>query len=159
MMAVAVTEHVEHRKPLTIYSRLLGDLTVSADSLVTFPHGLLGFPLLQRFALLRAEDDMYWLQSADDRTLALLLVDPFVHFPSYEIELAPETRALLEVKSASDVLVLVVVTLTGAGEATANLRGPVVLNLASQRAMQMVISQPAEIRAPFTLTSPIPGFK
>ena len=135
----------------TIYSRLLGDLHIDERSLMTFTHGLLGMPLYQRFALLRGDDETYWLQSADDRSLALMLVDPFHYFPAYELELGLETTSALDIRTPADALVLAVVTLDGPGHGTANLRGPLVFNLASRRAMQVVISAPAEIRAPFAI--------
>lgn len=141
------------RRPMVIYSRLLGDLTVAEESLVTFTHGLLGFPLYQRFALLRGEGETYWLQSVDDRSLALLLVDPFVYFPNYEIDLTGDTTCALGIRRPSDALVLAVVTLTGQTSATANLRGPIVFNLKTRKAMQVVTSAPAEIRARFELRS------
>jgi len=137
---------------ITVASDILGALTVERSSVLSFPRGLLGFPECRSFVLLPSERaHVYWLQSLDHSTLALLLVDPFIFFEGYTLDLdATELHAA----SPDEVSVLAIVTLPGApGELpTANLQGPVVIHTRLSEARQVVLPENSYgIRQPFTL--------
>lgn len=137
---------------ITIASDILGTLTIEPSSVLTFPKGLLGFPECRSFVLLPSErTHVYWLQSVDYSSLAFLLVDPFVFFEGYTLDLGATD---LHAASPDEVSVLAIVTLPGApGELpTANLQGPVVINTALSAGSQVVLSDSSYgIREPFTL--------
>ena len=124
-----------------IHSRIFGRLTVTGDQLVTLPEGLVGFPACHEFALLPAGPRGFsWLQSMDHETLALLLVDPFIYFPGYSIDVPAPVVARLDAAEAASISVQAVVTLGGAeGGATANLQGPVLFNIENRRGYQYVM--------------------
>ncbi|CAN5824592.1 hypothetical protein BH23PLA1_BH23PLA1_39310 [soil metagenome] len=99
---------------------------------------------------------MFWLQSADKSALAFLLIDPFMFFADYTVELSAADRRELQVEDRSDVAVLAIATLPRRQGApcTVNLQGPVALNLASRLARQIVISDPElGTRRPIDLTT------
>lgn len=127
---------------LTIRSELLGDLQVPAGQLLDFPHGIPGFPEGRTYALLpTGREGVFWLQSADFSALSFLLVDPFQFFPGYyQIDLSGEDIARLGTATASEILVLAIVTLGSSLDqnATANLRAPILFNLASRTAHQSI---------------------
>jgi flagellar assembly factor FliW len=117
-----------------VASRLFGPLSVRRDAILTFAAGLPGFAGERRFVLLpAASDGVYWLQSADEGSLAFLLVDPFTTFPGYEIDV-PEP-------SERPPLVLAVVSLPRLdGEAcTANLQAPLLIDLATRQGRQLIL--------------------
>lgn len=137
---------------ITFTSDILGSITVERDTILTFPRGLLGFPECRSFVLLPSErPHVYWLQSFDYSTLALLLIDPFIFFEGYTLDLdATELCAA----SPKDVSVLSIVTLPNVpGERpTANLQGPVVIYAPRNEGHQVVLSENSYgIRQPFTL--------
>jgi flagellar assembly factor FliW len=126
---------------ITIASDILGTLTVESSSVLTFPKGLLGFPECRSFVLLPSErTHVYWLQSADYSSLAFLLVDPFVFFEGYTLDLVATD---LHAASPDEVSVLAIVTLPGApGELpTANLQGPVVIHTGLGQGSQVVLAE------------------
>jgi flagellar assembly factor FliW len=126
---------------VTITSDILGTIAVESGSMLTFPRGLLGFPECRAFVLLPSErPHVYWLQSADYSSLAFLLVDPFMFFEGYNLDLdATETHAA----SPDEVSVLAIVTLPSiSGELpTANLQGPVVINTRLSEGSQVVLAE------------------
>ncbi len=124
-----------------IATQLFGEIEIGDDHLVTMPDGLFGFPGCSSFALLPAgREGFLWLQSTDHATLAFLLVDPFLYFEGYTVDLTGPVLQRLGTSESSDVNVFAIVTLPGAGgEATANLQGPVVLNVATRRGFQAVL--------------------
>jgi flagellar assembly factor FliW len=70
-----------------------------------------------------------------------VVVPPSVFFPDYEPELDDEVVDALDLRSAEDALLLVIVTLgEAAAEATANLLGPVVINQRTRAAAQAVLA-------------------
>lgn len=130
--------------PLRVRSDLLGELSVPPQQLVSFPHGLFGFPECREFALVPAErHSLFWLQSTAHPTLAFLLADPFEFFAGYAADVSPTDLAELQAKDAADVALLAIVTLPGARTAkpTANLQGPVAINLEARVGRQLAIEQ------------------
>ncbi|HEY0969498.1 MAG TPA: flagellar assembly protein FliW [Gemmatimonadales bacterium] len=128
---------------VTVPSEVLGELAVPADSVLTFPTGLFGFPECRRFALVPAgRDGLYWLQSLEHSTLAFLLADPFQFFRGYAVELTAGDRLELGAQGAADVAILAIVTLPqGRGtQPTANLQGPLALNLRAGIGRQLAIA-------------------
>ncbi len=139
MSAVAITSSPAAER--VISSRVLGDLALAPEQLFAFPEGLHGFESQQEFALVpAARDGFWWLQSATEAGLAFLLVDPFRASAGYELDLSPGDEQFLALDDASDALVLTIVTLPAepGGTPTTNLRGPLVFNVAQQRARQVV---------------------
>jgi flagellar assembly factor FliW len=137
---------------ITITSDILGTLTADSSSVLTFPKGLLGFPECRSFVLLPSErTHVYWLQSVEYSSLAFLLVDPFVFFEGYTLDLGATD---LQPASPDEVSVLAIVTLPGAhGELpTANLQGPVVIHTRLGEGSQVVLAESRwGIRESFTL--------
>lgn len=143
-MLVASTDTPSHATTpteRTIQSLVLGDTIIPAESLFTFPEGMHGFEAHTEFALVACgRPGFWWLQAADEPGLAFLLADPFTVLPGYEVDLGAGDEQFLELTSPDDALVLAVVTLPASkdGQATANLRGPLVFNTRAQLGRQIV---------------------
>lgn len=124
-----------------VASHVLGDLEVAPDQLLTVPEGLHGFPEHKEFALIpAAREGFWWLQATDEPGLAFLLTDPFRCAPGYELDLSEGDEQFLGLASPDDALVLTIVTLpaTDGGAITTNLRGPIVCNVLTRLARQLV---------------------
>ena len=110
-----------------------------------FANGLPGFPGERRFALVRwgAFEGPYSLMvDLDDPSVRFLVMPPYVFFPDYVVDLDDAIAAKVHLERAEDCLLLVIVTLTGRPEdATANLLGPVVINLQTREGVQAVLSE------------------
>jgi flagellar assembly factor FliW len=123
-----------------IESERLGAVEVDESKVLTFDHGLLGFPDAKRFALVDASDDgtYYWLQSLDDPQLAFLAAVPWAFFPDYEPELSEPDQAALGLSTPTDALVFCLLTFTD-DTVTANLLGPLVVNANTREGRQIVL--------------------
>jgi len=143
------------RHSMLVHSDLLGDLQVAAEEVIDFPNGLFGFPECRRFVLLPADrEGVYWLQSLEHGTLAFLLVDPFLYFEAFSVELGAAERQELDVADPSDAAILAIATLPRSREEqpTANLQGPLALNLRTGLGRQLALENPAYgVRCPFDL--------
>lgn len=111
---------------------------------IDFPNGLFGFESFTKFSLIEAEyKPFYWLQSEQDKTLSFLVVDPFIFFDDYELDIDDNSLKSVEVKTPADVVVLTIITIPGSnGKITANLQGPLIINKTNNLGMQFVLSDP-----------------
>jgi flagellar assembly factor FliW len=123
-----------------IESEQLGAVEIDESKVLSFPHGLLGFPDITRFALVDAGDDgtYFWLQAVDDPHLAFLAAVPWAFFPDYEPELSDSDQDALALTDAHDAMVLCLLTITEAA-VTANLLGPLVVNAVTREGRQIVL--------------------
>lgn len=112
-----------------------------AESIWTFPEGLIGLPDFRRFALIELEQapPFRLLASQDDPAFGLVLVDPVILVPDYVLALEEEELAPLQGASAGSLEILVPVVLPGSDEPLSlNLKGPLVLSTANHFGVQRV---------------------
>ncbi len=131
-----------------------GELEINPDTILIFPHGLTGFEGCKRFQLLHEDKSgpvVFYLQSLEDPAVAFSIVDPALYGLNYEFTLSDEDMALLQADSAAELAVLLMVykPLGAAHEATgprsdvsANINGPLVLNLDKKLGLQKVLVGP-----------------
>jgi flagellar assembly factor FliW len=108
-------------------------------------HPLPGFPEQRRFALVALDEDgiLCQLRCLDDPSLRFLVMPPMAFFPDYAPEVADDVVADLQISSADDVIVLLVINAGDTLSATtANLMAPVVVNTANRRAVQVILDDP-----------------
>ncbi len=133
-----------------IDSEHLGSVEVDESSVIELPAGILGFPDQRRYAVVAADDSgLYsWLQSLDEPQLAFLAVVPSPFFPDYAPVIADEDCATIGLTDPEDAQVLCLVTVDE-DAVTANLLGPVVLNVRTRLARQVVLTDSSlSTRAP-----------
>ena len=130
--------------PSSVVTRLFGTLHIQEEELLDFRDGLLGFSLCKRWLLIEGKKPgTSWLQSADHGGLAFMLIDPFLAFDGYTAHLGPSEIEQLDARDPAQIAVFAIVTLpsTDTPELTANLRGPVVINVRARRGAQIVASE------------------
>lgn len=102
--------------------------------------GLYPFPS-ERFQV-KVEDDAppFLRLEAVDADLAFHVLDPFVVLPDYAPQIPDDDDAALELQSADETRLLAIVNLTrGAANATVNLASPIVVNLRTGKAKQVIL--------------------
>jgi flagellar assembly factor FliW len=106
--------------------------------------GLPGFPDARRFVLVRLGDELSPFSVLrhldDDAGPEFVVTHPGLFFPEYTPEIDDDTAGRLELKSADDALLLVIVTVADpVAASTANLLGPIVVNRHTRAAAQAVL--------------------
>jgi flagellar assembly factor FliW len=126
----------------------------ASNNLVCLPLGLLGFEKIKNYALLAdpAEKPFAWLRVADDKSLAFVVIDPFVVLPDYKPEIPQADVEFLGLKEAGDALLLGIVTIHGHMRATMNLKGPVVINRHTHTGKQVIIANAVD----YSVHHPLP---
>ncbi|MBE3580499.1 MAG: flagellar assembly protein FliW [Thermoanaerobacteraceae bacterium] len=119
-------------------------MTETHGRILLFPSSLPGLPPeLTRFELvaLAADAPFYLLRSLQDDKVGFILVNPFFFFPHYEFDLPRDETDALGVSSAEEVAVFCIVNASrGPKAATVNLLAPVVVNVATGVARQVVLA-------------------
>lgn len=132
---------------MLVESTRFGSFEVESRRTLAFDEGLLGFPDSSTYVVVEVEDSPYvWLQSTSEPDVAFLAISPFVFFPQYDLELGDEDQAALEVDDPAQVEVLTLLTVHRVGDEpqtiTANLLGPIVVNVDNRKARQLVLDNP-----------------
>jgi len=118
----------------------LGEREVARDSVLYFPHGLIGLDDKREFVLIpvRENSPFLLLQCVTDPGLGLLVADPFPFYPEYSIKLEQAEKKILRVENMRQIAVLVTVTIPRnmPSETTLNLSGPIILNTKARLGIQ-----------------------
>jgi len=130
----------------------LGEIEVEAEAILNFPAGILGFSECRRFALLphRPGTPFFWLVPVEREDIAFVVVNPENFFPEYCPSLTQDQLAPLSLEPEQDhSLGMLVMVSFRDGKPTANLRAPLILDLAKRCAVQAVqIGKEFETQAP-----------
>ena len=132
---------------LAIQTARFGTIEVEPADLVVLSSGLIGFPDLRQFVLIRhSETGPYrWLQSVDDGNFAFLVVDPAEIVQNYGPQMPHWVASTLNLGRDTARLVYTVVTIPRGRpqEMTVNLAGPIVVNAETGQSVQIVLDDEA----------------
>jgi flagellar assembly factor FliW len=127
---------------------------INGQKVIQLPFGLLGFERVKNYMLLSSqqEEPFMWLQMVDNAPQAFLVVSPFLVMPEYRPDISTEDTEFLGLGSPSDAFVVNIVTLRDKGQATVNLKGPIVINRRTLIGKQVIPNNATE----YTLQHPLP---
>jgi flagellar assembly factor FliW len=127
----------------TIATKHFGEIVVREDQIITFSPGLLGFGEFHRYILIEHGQDspFLWLQCVDKSDLAFVVIDPIFVLPDYQIGPITGIEKELDMQNLRDLKLLVILTIPSGRpqDMTANLMGPLLINLANRRGKQLVL--------------------
>jgi flagellar assembly factor FliW len=113
---------------------------------IRLPFGLLGFEHVKQYILLAnpAEEPFMWFQMLNDARRAFLVAPPSRLLPDYQPDISDDEVEFLELRDPADAFLLNIVTLRGNGQATVNLKGPVVINRRTLIGKQVIPNNAAQ---------------
>ncbi|SHH69837.1 flagellar assembly factor FliW [Caloranaerobacter azorensis DSM 13643] len=128
---------------MLLNTKHFGQIEIDEDSIITFPDGLLAFEEQKRFVIINNPDEeipFKWLQSIDNPDLAFVIVNPFLFKRDYEFDIPQSVVDRLDIEREKDVLVYsIVVVPEDITKMTANLVGPIIINLKNRLAKQIIL--------------------
>lgn len=127
---------------MNVQTTRFGTVDVDAGRIMTFRAGLLGFASFTRFALLQPDEEgvFFWLQSVDAPELAFVVTDPSQWVNDYQATIRREQMEELSLQRLEDAQVFVIVNRYEQA-LTANLQGPLVVNVQNREGMQLVLAE------------------
>lgn len=126
---------------ITINSTRFGAMEVEDDDIIHFPVGIPGFEDKHKWILVGDDDNaIMWLHNADDGSLALPVTTPEAVKSDYNAKIPRESLEQIGEMNIDDVILLIVVAIPPGRpwDMTANLRAPILVNMASKVATQAI---------------------
>ena len=115
----------------------------SKDDILFFEEGLPGFENLQQFLITSqpGQEPFHWMHSLEEDGIKFILVNPMMIHSDYDPKIPPSFVKELNIKSKEDLCMYVIVTLNAVefSLSTANLLGPIMVNLATRRGKQIIL--------------------
>ncbi len=137
---------------MNVASTRFGTFDIPRESLLTFPSGLLGFPEWTSYVILDHDTDapFKWLHCTEEASLAFVIIDPALFNQHYQVTISSEARIEVEGNETDELSLAVILTIPSDDPSamTANLRGPLLMNLRTRRCKQLVLSEDYPTRYP-----------
>lgn len=130
---------------MKITTRVFGEVDIEESKIIHFQGGIVGFPDLTDFALIHdaekdGESPIRWMQSMQEPSFAMPVMDPLAVYPDYNPVV--EDELLKPIGELNPDSVLVLVTLTVPKDVTkmsVNLQAPFVINADAKKAIQLIV--------------------
>lgn len=133
---------------MQITTKFFGEMNYDEKEIITFNTPLSGLPNSTRYALLKKDEDelFFWLQSIDEPTLCLCLIDMFKIMPEYNPEVSEAQVMALGEINFDDIKTLNILVIPEKLEnMTANLLAPIVINEKTKKAAQIITTNDNEL--------------
>jgi flagellar assembly factor FliW len=113
---------------------------IQPENVITFPVGLLGYEAIKQYVLLSYPDEapFMWLQMLEEPNQGFVVVSPVGLVPGYLPDLNQDDVDFLGLDASDDAILLNIVTLRRDGQATVNLKGPIILNRRTLKGKQVI---------------------
>jgi flagellar assembly factor FliW len=128
---------------MNINTKYHGEIDVKENEILKFEQGIPGFSDEKKFVLLPLPENDWFhiLQSVSTPQLGFVVTNPFLFTKEYDFELDQGTVDLLGFTAEKDVKVLTILTMKDTlNESTANLQAPIIINLANNKAKQVILN-------------------
>jgi len=130
-----------------------GRIEWSEDQVIQFPGGIPGFENARRFIVLSVPEyqPFHWMECVDGLPLRFAIINPLMFRPDYQPKIRKTDLESLRIRDPKDLLLYVIVTLRQPlSESTANLMGPLFINIRERMGKQLLIENDA-----YSLQEPI----
>ena len=133
-------------------TRLFGEIDIKEDKIIKLKEGIIGFPELQNFTLIYDEEkegkgSIKWLQSMDDPSFALPVINPLDVKPDYQMLVNEEGLEPLGKMTEENTFILVTITVPEKiEEMSVNLKAPFVINTDNLQGAQMIVEDDYPIK-------------
>lgn len=126
-------------------TKFFGEVELDDDKVLEFPNGIIGFEQYKRYAIMYDEDSdnetrISWLQSLDEPTLALPVIDPLAVVPEYAPMIEDELLKPLGNPADEDLIFLLALTVpSDMTKVTANMKAPFIINAEECKGAQLIV--------------------
>lgn len=122
--------------------RSFEQLTYRPEDVITFAQGMPGFESTKEFVLFtRPEHEpFHWMASVNGPAVQFVLINPLIFRPDYDPIVASAEIRSLDVHDPKELLLYCIVTVhADMRQSTANLAGPLFVNIRTRRGKQILV--------------------
>lgn len=133
---------------MLVKTRYFGEVDLDDDKILTFDDGLIGFEDLKRFTLLynnenEVNSSIIWLQSVDEVSVALPVINPFHVMTDYNPIVEDEVLLPLgELNEENTAIFLTLTVPSNLKDMTTNLKAPIIINVETKKGCQVIAENP-----------------
>lgn len=124
-----------------------GGVPWTEEQVIRFPAGLPGFENARKFIIMSVPEHQpfHWMECVDPgNSIRFAIINPLAFRPDYQPKIKKEELAALEIRDPKDLLLYVIVTLRNPlSDSTANLMGPLFVNIRDRVGKQIIIENDA----------------
>ena len=128
---------------MKLNTKNFGEIEIDKQKIINFPEGILGFEEEKKFIIINNEDEenpFQWLQSIKSLDLAFAIINPFFVYPNYDIVIPKTAQEKLKIEDPKDINIYsIVVVPEDMEKMTANLLGPVIININKKLGKQVIL--------------------
>ena len=130
---------------MRVQTKFCGEVEIEDDKILELPNGIIGFENFNQFTIIYDIDDdsqtrISWLQSVEEPTLALPVIDPLAIVPEYAPMIEDELLSPLGNPADADLLFLLVMTVPAdMTKVTANMKAPIIINTEEKKGVQLIV--------------------
>lgn len=131
---------------MNILTRDFGEVEISKEDIITFDEKIYGFEEYSDFIMLYDDDfngEYVWLQSTEEPSLCFIVANPALisnYNPDFK---AAAEKALGKGKYEYWLMMVVAENIK---DSTVNLKSPVIINLDTKKAMQLILEEKLPVR-------------
>ena len=132
---------------MEVNTRLFGKITIDDEKIIEFPGGIVGFPDLNKFAIVHDVEktdgsSLSFLLSLDEPAFAMHVMDPHIVKPDYNPMVEEDLLTNIGKLDPDETIVLVTVTVPHEIEKmTVNLMAPVIINANLRKGAQVILTE------------------
>ena len=132
---------------MEVNTRLFGEITIDDEKIIEFPGGIVGFPDLNKFAIVHDVEktdgsSLSFLLSLDEPAFAMPVMDPHIVKPDYNPMVEEDLLTNIGKLDPDETIVLVTVTVPHEIEKmTVNLMAPVIINAKLRKGAQVILTE------------------
>lgn len=131
---------------MNILTRDFGEVEITEEDIITFDEKIYGFEEYSKFIMLYDDEfngEYVWLQSIEESNLCFIMANPAL-IPDYKPNFLPEAEKILGEGNYEYWVMMVVAE--NIKDSTVNLKSPVIINLDTKKAMQLILEDSLPIR-------------
>lgn len=120
-------------EPIVIHSEQFGKIVVQPSHIFHFPQGIIGFENLEHYVIisLEATYPFKWLLSVENPSLRFPIINTLLINPNYSLH---------QKYNPNNYLIFAIVCFSSEKKITANLRSPIILDIAKQEGKQIILT-------------------
>ena len=132
---------------MSMQSRVTQQPSIESEKIFTFPKGIPGFEEYTTFKIFHKDDgevSAYWLESCEAPVITFTLVDPTAYDLNYDIFLDDTEQETIKADNPLDIGVFLILKKEeqqSTMQLSANIGGPLVINVQKQLGLQKVLKR------------------
>lgn len=126
-------------------TKLFGEVDIDDSKMLTFEEGIIGYPYMQHYFIIydserKKKSEISWLQSVEEPTFALPIINPLLVMPNYNPNVADEILSTLGECDEEGYLVFSTIRVpSDLTQMSVNLSAPIIINPKTGKCCQVII--------------------